>query len=811
MDVNATVREPMPRTKPLASPELTTGVAPAGAAVASAVAGADRKGELQTLMATGLPRWDAMVALVAAGVAPGEFPELRGAPSDLLREGVAMGVVQAAIEGVAVKDPELANDLMNAYLAGRAVDGNLEFAEADWITWLPEGLVVRGDLSLSESSIQRLPEGLVVEGNCYLQRTFMTTLPRGLTIGGDLDLEGADVEDLPPDLKVGGKLDLTATQVEEVPATVVVGGSLLAGETRLGGLPGRLRIHGDLDLRGTAICELAAGTEVDGDLRLTGTRVCALPDGLRVGEDLSLSGSQLVRLPAALVVGKDLWLHVLPTWDGRLPEDLQVGGLVRNEAFPEGLTLAALRERSDPRRERVDLDALVQALMAPGMANPLEAARQVRASMNAFAWADVDKAGFARGLGALPAAIGIESVAKFDSEVWALNLDAHPKTCPQYLKLDGLEGMAGKWETPLTTLPTVAATVFRLDIRNHQHFQAFPEGVRLGAKGPCELILESLPKLGLVPPGDFQSVKASHCGLVQFSPGTVVHGEFSLANCWKLKALPDEFEAHGAVTIENCAELESLPPGTYRSLTIKGCGRLRVLPEGLQVRGDLVLEACDELATLPRDLAVGGAVKIHACPKLKALPDGFTVGKNVELVSVDALASIGDGVSVGGDLVLMSKGKLARVGEGLRVGADLVLNGQTGLVALGKGLAVGSMLDLQGCAALGALPAGLVAASLRLGGCVGLRTIPDDLVLLGTPEERVADGPALDLNGLLALERMPMGAVVARLLPDPRLLDLVPLTGPGSDMLWKIAPQHLRQEVATRAARGRPASARTEP
>jgi hypothetical protein len=75
----------------------------------------------------------------------------------------------------------------------------------------------------------------------------------------------------------------------------------------------------------------------------------SLPDGLRVDGYLGLNETGLRSLPRGLRVEGNLTLFDAPAWDGRIPEDTEVGGTVYTEwgadGIPLGPTLAEWRAR----------------------------------------------------------------------------------------------------------------------------------------------------------------------------------------------------------------------------------------------------------------------------------------------------------------------------------------------------------------------------------------------------------------------------------------------------------------------------------
>ena len=86
----------------------------------------------------------------------------------------------------------------------------------------------RGDLYLSDSTIEALPPGLKhVGGDLYLDNTPIKSLPDGLKhVGGDLYLNNTPIKELPDGLYVGGDLWLYDTQIKTLPDGLNVGGHL---------------------------------------------------------------------------------------------------------------------------------------------------------------------------------------------------------------------------------------------------------------------------------------------------------------------------------------------------------------------------------------------------------------------------------------------------------------------------------------------------------------------------------------------------------------------------------------------------------
>ena len=273
-------------TAPRRGPEMTAAVKPDGQQESGPNIVPDEavRNLHEAILATGASPMGALL-MVVEGVGATEseplwreWADLQSAPGNILR----------SLDRIAVSEPEAANAWLNAWLANHEVEVDLDLDRKTWVTSLPDGLVLAGNLWLSRSGIQKLPAGLTVKGGMSLQLTEVSEIPADIKIGGDLDLRKSKVTALPDGLKVGGSLDLENLPIDR------------------------------------------------------------LPDGLEVGGSLYLDGSFLVSLPAGLIVGKTLFVDICHRWDGLIPADTHVGGLVITKCFPDGVPLATWRD-ANPR------------------------------------------------------------------------------------------------------------------------------------------------------------------------------------------------------------------------------------------------------------------------------------------------------------------------------------------------------------------------------------------------------------------------------------------------------------------------------
>jgi hypothetical protein len=194
------------------------------------------------------------------------------------------------------------------FLAGRlaALDGWLAVvAFLDRVAALEPRLAQRGFAAWGQ--------GRRVDGNLNLMgRSWVASLPDGLMVGGDLILD--------PRLKVPR-------------------------------LPDQLEVMGSLWLGDTDVNRLPEGLRVGLGLNLVNTQIASLPDGLEVGHYLCLWNTFIQTLPSGLRVGDDLILLECPRWDGRIPSDAKVAGLVLTDQHLEGVSLKEWR-RLHPLGER---------------------------------------------------------------------------------------------------------------------------------------------------------------------------------------------------------------------------------------------------------------------------------------------------------------------------------------------------------------------------------------------------------------------------------------------------------------------------
>ena len=197
-----------------------------GASLTDPAADFDLQATLGAFLATGMAPWDAMITLLDAGIPKRDLATLQDVPEVILRPYSDPMEALTAFKSRADSDPEGANAALNAYLAGRTLDGDLLLYYQPWITSLPEGMVLRGGLDLSEACIEHLPRDLRVGGTLDLQSSAIEDLPEGLWVGGQLNLWETPIGELPLNLRVEGTIDLEASDIRSLSAGLWVGEDL---------------------------------------------------------------------------------------------------------------------------------------------------------------------------------------------------------------------------------------------------------------------------------------------------------------------------------------------------------------------------------------------------------------------------------------------------------------------------------------------------------------------------------------------------------------------------------------------------------
>lgn len=80
--------------------------------------------------------------------------------------------------------------------------------------YLPDYVIIKDNVHLSDEPVYELPEKLIVEGELYMYRCPIKRLPEGLKVYGALDIGETNISELPNNLDVE-ILDIRGTKLEE--------------------------------------------------------------------------------------------------------------------------------------------------------------------------------------------------------------------------------------------------------------------------------------------------------------------------------------------------------------------------------------------------------------------------------------------------------------------------------------------------------------------------------------------------------------------------------------------------------------------
>jgi hypothetical protein len=317
----------------------------------------DPEGAVRALMATGMLRWDALVALAEADSASAFRLTMAGLPPALLRLRQAEALLRA-LDRRAAAGPSAANGVLNLFLEGRQLFRTLSLERRGWVTSLPERLRT-STLHLRETGIVALPDKLVVDGSLFLQGCFAWDgrIPPGVEVRGHVH-----TDTYPNGIRLKGwRLDHPRGErwvpswpmaQEERDATVAA--LVAAGQSRWEALVGLVEGGADPEaiwaqwgvppqalvaFENTWAAIEAFNRIAQGDPKGANVALLAFLEGRTVPGDLILSDSPWIeRLPPALRVAGHLVLgqFALPDLEQRveLPEGLWVGGGLFLEGTP---------------------------------------------------------------------------------------------------------------------------------------------------------------------------------------------------------------------------------------------------------------------------------------------------------------------------------------------------------------------------------------------------------------------------------------------------------------------------------------------
>jgi hypothetical protein len=210
------------------------------------------------------------------------------------------------------------------FLSTKGVEIPLEYRIGyDHSAIKPAELNVPGDLQLGRY-VTSLPQGLKVGGDLILEGARITTLPPNLKVGGRVYLSDSSIISISPGVEIGGNLELWRTPIQSLPSDLKVGGDLNLSECRhISTLPEGLSVGGNISCYGTKITSLPPNFRVNGSLNLRFAKIAVLPPGLKVGVNLDLVRNKITSLPSDLEVGNQLNIADTPLAENHTEEEIR--------------------------------------------------------------------------------------------------------------------------------------------------------------------------------------------------------------------------------------------------------------------------------------------------------------------------------------------------------------------------------------------------------------------------------------------------------------------------------------------------------
>ena len=172
----------------------------------------------------------------------------------------------------------------------------------------------------------------------------------------------------------------------------------------------------------------------------------------------------------------------------------------------------------------------------------------------------------------------------------------------------------------------------------------------------------------------------------------------------------------GGVEVNGRLDLTNFPgtslPSKLRCYELDASGsNLTDLPGDLEIRGRLVLNNCLQLRRLPEGLSAG-SISLRGCPLLGALPEKLNTWF-LDLTGCDQFSDWPESATINrGALILRNCISVASLPRWLGRLAQLDLGGCVGLREIPEGISVSGWVDVGGTG-IGSLPASMAGAALR--------------------------------------------------------------------------------------------------
>ena len=129
----------------------------------------------------------------------------------------------------------------------KAISKDFTIEDCPNLSSLPNLDVVHGEFNLRNTRVTSLPEHLKVGGSLWIYNTPIETLPAHIRVGKDISLSGCkNLKSLPDGLMVNGDLDLSETSIRNLPKGLIIKGDLVLTDSAVSSLPEDLIVGGSV-------------------------------------------------------------------------------------------------------------------------------------------------------------------------------------------------------------------------------------------------------------------------------------------------------------------------------------------------------------------------------------------------------------------------------------------------------------------------------------------------------------------------------------------------------------------------------------
>lgn len=137
----------------------------------------------------------------------------------------------------------------------------------EYYKYLPDILIVDGDLDLHSLRVEKLPDNLTIKGDLDCGVCHLSFLPRNLKVGGTLYCHHNFLTELPDDLEVGGSICCSNNELTSLPDNLTVNGWMDCGFNKLTKLPENLTVNGEFWCGKNALpLKIPASAKIKGEM-----------------------------------------------------------------------------------------------------------------------------------------------------------------------------------------------------------------------------------------------------------------------------------------------------------------------------------------------------------------------------------------------------------------------------------------------------------------------------------------------------------------------------------------------------------------